>query len=244
MQRCQGSRAGRGPGLRRQVPPPGRRTRCRWRRRCGIHRQQGTRAEVGPHGDARLASTFGENHVLRCPGLVPCSADRYRRYGGNTSCVLVEVDGEPPLIIDLGTGLRALGSTSGHPWRPSWHRPGGQCAPLPSALRPRDGPALLRPDAPRRVHPRRLRPRPGRWSGTDPGLHGPAAVLSGQPGRVPRDVPLPRARGVRRVRHRRHQGQGPADPATSAVLSASGSRSTTRCWPTCRTIRHRSTSAR
>ncbi len=42
-------------------------------------------------------------------GSCPCSADRYRRYGGNTSCVLVEVDGEPPLIIDLGTGLRALG---------------------------------------------------------------------------------------------------------------------------------------
>ena len=42
-------------------------------------------------------------------GSCPCSADHYRRYGGNTSCVLVEVEGEPPLIIDLGTGLRALG---------------------------------------------------------------------------------------------------------------------------------------
>ena len=42
-------------------------------------------------------------------GSCPCSSDRYRRYGGNTSCVLVEVVGEPPLIIDLGTGLRALG---------------------------------------------------------------------------------------------------------------------------------------
>ncbi len=42
-------------------------------------------------------------------GSCPCSSDLYRRYGGNTSCVLVEVDGEPPLIIDLGTGLRALG---------------------------------------------------------------------------------------------------------------------------------------
>jgi len=42
-------------------------------------------------------------------GSCPCSSDRYRRYGGNTSCVLVEVDGEPPLILDLGTGLRALG---------------------------------------------------------------------------------------------------------------------------------------
>ncbi len=57
-------------------------------------------------------------------GSCPCSSDLYRRYGGNTSCVLVEVDGEPPLIIDLGTGLRALGehleaalSTSGAPLR-------------------------------------------------------------------------------------------------------------------------------
>jgi phosphoribosyl 1,2-cyclic phosphodiesterase len=42
-------------------------------------------------------------------GSCPCSSDQQRRYGGNTSCVLVEVEGEPPLILDLGTGLRALG---------------------------------------------------------------------------------------------------------------------------------------
>jgi phosphoribosyl 1,2-cyclic phosphodiesterase len=42
-------------------------------------------------------------------GSCPCSSDRYRRYGGNTSCVLVEVEGDAPLVIDLGTGLRALG---------------------------------------------------------------------------------------------------------------------------------------
>jgi phosphoribosyl 1,2-cyclic phosphodiesterase len=42
-------------------------------------------------------------------GSCPCSSDQYRRYGGNTSCVLVEVEGEQPLILDLGTGLRALG---------------------------------------------------------------------------------------------------------------------------------------
>jgi phosphoribosyl 1,2-cyclic phosphodiesterase len=43
-------------------------------------------------------------------GSCPCSSDQQSRYGGNTSCVLVEVDGEPPLILDLGTGLRALGN--------------------------------------------------------------------------------------------------------------------------------------
>lgn len=42
-------------------------------------------------------------------GSCPCAGDRYRRVGGNTSCVLVAIEGDPPLILDLGTGLRALG---------------------------------------------------------------------------------------------------------------------------------------
>ncbi len=42
-------------------------------------------------------------------GSCPCSSAQQRRYGGNTSCVLVEVAGERPLILDMGTGLRALG---------------------------------------------------------------------------------------------------------------------------------------
>ncbi|HEV3264603.1 MAG TPA: MBL fold metallo-hydrolase [Acidimicrobiales bacterium] len=48
-------------------------------------------------------------------GSCPCSSDQHRRYGGNTSCVLVEVEDEPPLILDLGTGLRALGETLERP---------------------------------------------------------------------------------------------------------------------------------
>ncbi len=44
-------------------------------------------------------------------GSCPCSGDRYRRYGGNTSCLVVTIDGEEPLIVDLGTGLRALGDS-------------------------------------------------------------------------------------------------------------------------------------
>jgi len=31
------------------------------------------------------------------------------RYGGNTSCVTVEAAGEPPIVFDLGTGLRPMG---------------------------------------------------------------------------------------------------------------------------------------
>ncbi|MHB1710882.1 MAG: MBL fold metallo-hydrolase [Acidimicrobiales bacterium] len=50
-------------------------------------------------------------------GSCPCSSDQHRRYGGNTSCVLVEVEGEQPLILDLGTGLRALGDTLQRPLR-------------------------------------------------------------------------------------------------------------------------------
>ncbi len=42
-------------------------------------------------------------------GSCPCSSDEHRRYGGNTSCVTVEVDGQEPIILDLGTGLRPLG---------------------------------------------------------------------------------------------------------------------------------------
>src|SRR5579862_8038735 len=42
-------------------------------------------------------------------GSCPCAGDAYRRVGGNTSCSLVSVDGEPPLVLDLGTGMRALG---------------------------------------------------------------------------------------------------------------------------------------
>jgi phosphoribosyl 1,2-cyclic phosphodiesterase len=42
-------------------------------------------------------------------GSCPCSGERYRKVGGNTSCVAVRVDEEDPLILDLGTGVRALG---------------------------------------------------------------------------------------------------------------------------------------
>ncbi len=42
-------------------------------------------------------------------GSCPCSSDDHRRYGGNTACTTVEVGEEPPIILDLGTGLRPLG---------------------------------------------------------------------------------------------------------------------------------------
>ena len=42
-------------------------------------------------------------------GSCPCSGEQYTRYGGNTACVAVEVGDEPPIVLDLGTGLRPLG---------------------------------------------------------------------------------------------------------------------------------------
>jgi phosphoribosyl 1,2-cyclic phosphodiesterase len=44
-------------------------------------------------------------------GSCPCPSDANRRYGGNTACVVLEVGDEPPLILDLGTGLRSFGET-------------------------------------------------------------------------------------------------------------------------------------
>jgi ribonuclease BN (tRNA processing enzyme) len=44
-------------------------------------------------------------------GSCPTSGDEYFKVGGNTSCVLVSSEGEDPLILDLGTGLRALGES-------------------------------------------------------------------------------------------------------------------------------------
>ncbi len=42
-------------------------------------------------------------------GSCPCAGDRYRRYGGNTSCLVIDIEGDEPLILDMGTGARALG---------------------------------------------------------------------------------------------------------------------------------------
>lgn len=58
---------------------------------------------VGRYGDGVQVTFYGVR------GSCPCAGDRYRRVGGNTSCALVTIDGDPPLILDLGTGVRALG---------------------------------------------------------------------------------------------------------------------------------------
>ena len=54
-------------------------------------------------------------------GSTPCHGDEIARYGGNTSCVSVDVAGEDPLLFDLGTGLRYFGLScpTGAPFRGS-----------------------------------------------------------------------------------------------------------------------------
>lgn len=42
-------------------------------------------------------------------GSTPCADTALARVGGNTSCVVVQRDGEKPIVCDLGTGLRFYG---------------------------------------------------------------------------------------------------------------------------------------
>lgn len=46
-------------------------------------------------------------------GSTPCCCPAVTRYGGNTSCVVLRCDDEPPIICDLGTGLRFFGLSLG-----------------------------------------------------------------------------------------------------------------------------------
>jgi phosphoribosyl 1,2-cyclic phosphodiesterase len=42
-------------------------------------------------------------------GSTPCHGPDTQKYGGNTSCVSVQAEGQRPLLLDLGTGLRYFG---------------------------------------------------------------------------------------------------------------------------------------
>jgi phosphoribosyl 1,2-cyclic phosphodiesterase len=47
-------------------------------------------------------------------GSTPCHGHDIARYGGNTSCVSVDVPGASPIVFDLGTGLRYFGASQPH----------------------------------------------------------------------------------------------------------------------------------
>jgi phosphoribosyl 1,2-cyclic phosphodiesterase len=63
--------------------------------------------------------TLGEVEItfFGARGSCPCAGERYHRYGGNTPSVLVRTGGGELIVLDLGTGLRALGAavSSDHP---------------------------------------------------------------------------------------------------------------------------------
>ena len=42
-------------------------------------------------------------------GSTPCHGEEIARYGGNTSCVSLDIPGHDPILFDLGTGLRYFG---------------------------------------------------------------------------------------------------------------------------------------
>ncbi|MTA53928.1 MAG: MBL fold metallo-hydrolase, partial [Actinobacteria bacterium] len=42
-------------------------------------------------------------------GSTPCHGPETAKYGGNTSCVAVQAEGQRPLLLDMGTGLRYFG---------------------------------------------------------------------------------------------------------------------------------------
>lgn len=50
-------------------------------------------------------------------GSTPCHGPDTVRYGGNTSCVSVTAPGSPPILLDLGTGLRYFRAPAGVPFR-------------------------------------------------------------------------------------------------------------------------------
>ena len=43
-------------------------------------------------------------------GSTPCDGPELQRYGGNTSCVHVDVPENPPILFDMGTGARQFGT--------------------------------------------------------------------------------------------------------------------------------------
>jgi len=60
-------------------------------------------------GDDVTVSFFGVR------GSTPCSSPDIARIGGNTSCVVLQRDGEQPTVCDVGTGLRYYGLSLGSP---------------------------------------------------------------------------------------------------------------------------------
>lgn len=63
-----------------------------------------TRQEVGGTDDEFAVRFFGVR------GSTSCHGSDVARYGGNTSCVAVDVPGHQPIMFDIGTGARYFGA--------------------------------------------------------------------------------------------------------------------------------------
>jgi ribonuclease BN (tRNA processing enzyme) len=74
-----------------------------------IHRARRRRSHVHRRSCATKGATLKVTfHGVR--GSYPSPSHASHRYGGHTSSVVVEVDGQPPLLLDLGTGISSIAS--------------------------------------------------------------------------------------------------------------------------------------
>ena len=160
-------------------------------------------------------------------GSTPCSGDRTRRYGGNTSCVAVESPGQDPIILDMGTGLRYFGETqpldgsfNGTALVTHLHWDHVQGLPFFVPLLEGRPPRRARAGARQRAQPVRV-VRP---------VHPPAVLPCGH-GRISRHALVPRARR-RDVHGRRREGRRLDRCPTSGRPTAIASSGTARRSPT------------
>lgn len=65
-------------------------------------------------GDSNLSAAAGGGITVTFHGVrgsTPCHGPELIKYGGNTSCVSLDIDGADPFLFDLGTGLRYFGNS-------------------------------------------------------------------------------------------------------------------------------------
>src|SRR5204863_7173906 len=79
---------------------------CHIRRGCRLAEEHAAVTFRHREGGIPLRITF---YGVR--GSTPCPCEANSRYGGNTACVALEVAGEDPIVLDIGTGLRFWGET-------------------------------------------------------------------------------------------------------------------------------------
>ena len=76
------------------------------------HLTPGTFATAPYAGNVLFLMSGGMNVTFYgVRGSTPCDDPALARYGGNTSCAVIEIPGADPIILDLGTGLRTYGDS-------------------------------------------------------------------------------------------------------------------------------------